>query len=49
MKAHFNVMPEEWQAFLQRLRDDGWELIKVDKGSSGHEETYNFRRLKKNE
>jgi len=46
MKAHFNVMPSEWEAFLQKLREEGWELVNVDKNESGRSETHNLRRLK---
>ncbi len=46
MKAHFNVMPSEWEAFLQKLRDEGWELVNVDRNELGRSETYNLRRPK---
>ena len=46
MKAHFNVQPAEWETFLQNLRDEGWELIGVDKGDDGRSETYNLSRPK---
>lgn len=46
MKAHFNVMPEDWEAFLQNLREEGWQLVNVDKNESGRSETYNLRRPK---
>ena len=46
MKAHFNVMPSDWEAFQQRLRQDGWVLVNVDKNEDGRNVTYNFRRSK---
>ncbi len=46
MKAHFNVMRSEWETFLQRLGEEGWELINVDKNEDGRNETYNFKRVK---
>jgi hypothetical protein len=46
MKARFNVTPAEWQAYLQSLRDEGWELLNVDKSSSGSGETYTLKRPK---
>lgn len=49
MKAHFNVEPSEWEAFEQKLRDEGWELETVDKNEDGRNETYNFKRPKRNE
>jgi len=46
MKAHFNIMPSEWEAFLKKLREEGWELVNVDKNESERSETYNLRRPK---
>jgi len=46
MKAHFNVPPGEWEGFQQKLRDEGWELEKVDRSDEGRSETYNFKRPK---
>ena len=46
MKAHFNVMPGEWETFLQKLREEGWELVTVDQNEPGRSETYTLRRPK---
>ena len=46
MKAHFNVTPEDWEAFQQKLREDGWELESIDRNENGRSETHNFKRLK---
>ncbi len=46
MKAHFNIMPSEWEAFLKKLREEGWELVNVDKNELERSETYNLRRPK---
>jgi hypothetical protein len=47
MKAQFNIAPGEWEAYLQKLRDEGWELVSVDKSEQGHNVTYTLRRAKK--
>jgi hypothetical protein len=46
MKAQFNVEPSTWEAYRQKLRDEGWELEAVDRKEDGRNETYNFRRAK---
>ena len=46
MKAHFNVTPEDWEAFQQKLREDGWELESIDRNENARSETHNFKRLK---
>jgi hypothetical protein len=47
MKAHFNIEPQEWEAYLQKLREEGWNLVNVDKNEPGRNETYTLRRPKK--
>jgi len=46
MKAQFNIAPDEWKAYLQKLRDEGWELLNVEKSTSGSNETYTLKRAK---
>lgn len=46
MKAQFNITSLEWNAYLQKLRDEGWELVNIDKGTSGNSETYTLKRPK---
>ena len=46
MKAQFNITPGEWKSYLQNLRNEGWELVNVDKSSSGNSETYTLKRVK---
>ena len=46
MKAQFNVEPGAWEAYQQKLRDEGWELEHVDRSEDGRSETYNFKRPK---
>ncbi len=46
MKAQFNIAPKEWEAYLQNLRDEGWELVSVDKGDNGRTEAYLLKRRK---
>jgi hypothetical protein len=46
MKAHFNAMPSDWEAFQQKLREEGWELESMESHENGRSETYNFRRPK---
>jgi len=43
IEVHFNVTHQEWDAFQQRLKNEGWELDKVDRRSEG-EESYHFKR-----
>lgn len=44
MEAYFNVTRAEWEAYLQKLQDDGWELDEVNTRKEGREESYIFRR-----
>ena len=46
MKAQFNVEPSAWDAYQQKLREEGWKLEHVDRSKDERSETYNFRRLK---
>ena len=46
MKAQFNITPSEWQKYLQKLSDDGWELLSVEKGTTESTETYTLKRPK---
>jgi hypothetical protein len=46
MKARFNVTSDEWKVYLQSLRDEGWEIINIDKSTSGSNETYTLKRAK---
>ena len=46
MKAQFNITPVEWEAYLQKMKDEGWELQNVEKRTSGSDETYILKRAK---
>jgi hypothetical protein len=46
MEGHFNVEQNDWQDFLQKLNEEGWELINVNKHKDGWQETFNFKRSK---
>jgi hypothetical protein len=46
MEGHFNVEQNDWQDFLQKLNEEGWELINVYKHKDGWQETFNFKRSK---
>jgi len=46
MRAHFNVTREEWEAFQQKLRDEGWELENMERKENGRDETHTFKRHK---
>lgn len=46
MKAQFNITPEEWKAYLQKLREEGWEFQNVEKSASGSSETYTLKRAR---
>ena len=45
IEVHFNVTHKEWDAFQQRLKEEGWELEKVDRRNEA-EESYHFKREK---
>jgi hypothetical protein len=45
IEVHFNVTHKEWDAFQQRLKEEDWELEKVERRSEA-EESYHFRRAK---
>jgi hypothetical protein len=44
MEGHFNVEPEKWQIYLQKLANSRWELEKVDAPDRDGNEIYYFRR-----
>jgi hypothetical protein len=46
MRGHFNVEPNEWDAYLQKLQSERWDLEQVDKQADGQNETYYFKRAK---
>jgi len=46
MEGHFNVTQSEWEAYLGKLKDEGWELIHEDHEGDGHEISYQFKRAK---
>ena len=46
MKAQFNITPVEWEAYLKKMKDEGWELQNVEKSTSGSGETYILKRAK---
>ena len=46
MKAQFNITPGEWQKYLQKLSDEGWELLNIEKSTTGSSETYTLKRPK---
>jgi hypothetical protein len=46
MEGHFNVTPSDWDTYLEKLKDEGWELVSVDHRNEGHERSYQFKRVK---
>lgn len=46
MRGHFNISPEEWDAYLQKLKRERWMLEHVDRQDQGENETYSFKRIK---
>ena len=46
MEGHFNVACDKWDAYLQKLKESGWELVSIDERIKGREETYHFKRSK---
>ena len=46
MEGHFNVGPEKWNAYLQKLANSKWELEKIEKPDKDGNETYYFKREK---
>lgn len=46
MEGHFNVTPSDWDAYLGKLKDEGWEMVSVDQRNAGHERSYKFKRVK---
>jgi hypothetical protein len=46
MRGHFNIAPEEWGAYLQKLKGERWELDQVERQDQGENETYVFKRIK---
>ncbi len=40
-----NVAPFEWDDYLTRLGDEGWELASVTMWSDGWDETYYIKKL----
>jgi len=46
MEGHFNVTQSAWDAYLQKLKVDGWEMVSVDHRDEGHEKSYQFKRAK---
>ena len=41
-----DVMPHEWDAYLTKLGNEGWELVSVNMWNDGCDESYYFKRLK---
>ncbi len=46
MEGHFNVTHGDWEAYLQKLKEDGWAFMSVEKRNEGREESYHFKRRK---
>lgn len=46
MVAYFNVTPGEWEAYLQKLRNEGWKQETAQKQDNGQSESYAFKRSK---
>lgn len=44
-----DVAPHEWDDYLNKLGDDGWELVSVNMWNDGWDEAYYFKRPKENE
>ena len=44
MEAHFNVSQSEWEAYLQKLQAQGWQLDKVEKRGDGQSESFYFKK-----
>ena len=45
MHGHFNIPPEQWRAYLQKLQSERWELEQVQRKDDGENETYTFKRI----
>lgn len=41
-----NVLPSEWEENMNKLGDDGWELVNVVAWDDGYAERYSFKRPK---
>lgn len=39
-------MPHEWDAYLTKLGDEGWELVTVNMWNDGYDDSYYFKRRK---
>jgi hypothetical protein len=46
IEGHFNVERKNWQDFLKKLGEKGWELESVSEDKDGQQETFNFKRSK---
>lgn len=46
MEGHFNVAPEKWDAYLQKLTNSRWELERVDAPDKDGNQLYHFRRAR---
>lgn len=41
-----DVAPHEWDTYLNKLGDEGWELVNVNMWNDGYAELYYFKRPK---
>lgn len=41
-----DIAPHEWDRYLNKLGDEGWELVSVNMWNDGYDELYYFKRMK---